>query len=53
MAIPAPKNSKWKTYLEPAGSKIRPWLEGDLLLRYRKAAELLPDNPYYKLAYKL
>jgi len=49
--LPPPRAKKWGVYLEPAGSSLRPWLEGDLLDSFKRVAEKLPDNPYYASAY--
>lgn len=50
--LPPPKPGKeWNPYLEPATSRLRPWLEGGLLERYRSAASSFPDNPYHQEAY--
>jgi len=48
-----PKLKEWSVYLEPDGSRLRPWLDGDLLDSFRRVAESLPDNPYYASAYSV
>ena len=50
--LPPPVNKKeWSDYLEPTESDARPWLRGDLLERFRRAAESMPDNPEYEKRY--
>ena len=51
--LPPPRGKEWERYLEPRDSRAKPWLWGELLERFRRAAEQMPDNPYYKLAYRL
>jgi len=42
-----PIEKEWVPFRESKSSDARPWLEGDLLVRYRSAADAMPDNPYY------
>jgi hypothetical protein len=48
-----PLGRGWEPFLEPEGSQAKPWLRGELLNRFRRAAEQMPDNPYYRPAYGL
>lgn len=41
----------WSHYLEPKDSSARPWLDGELLTRFRTVADSMTDNPNYILVY--
>lgn len=50
--LPPPKKKKeWGSYIEPVNSDAKPWLCGDILVKYRKVAESMSDNPYYAITY--
>lgn len=50
--LPPPRERRqWLRYIEPASSARPPWLAGQLRERFREAAAMMPDNPYYAEAY--
>lgn len=50
--LPPPDGREWKPYKEPIGSNIKPWLTGNLLEQFKKAAESMPENPEYAKSYR-
>ena len=51
--LPPPVEKKeWRDYLEPPSPNLKPWIDGKLLEQFREVSEQMPDNPYYKLAYR-
>jgi hypothetical protein len=47
-----PIEKEWAPYREPKTSKAKPWLDGELLRRYREASSSMPDNPQYTHVYE-
>ena len=48
---PPVEKGVWNHYLEPKDSPARPWLDGELLTRFRAVADSMTDNPGYSLVY--